>query len=196
MVAGAAAMDAALVAPRLQLGLARRRSVGAVGPHLVAGVGLVQQLVELLAVVHRGVGLGPAADQLVLAVDADVVLVAVVALVVLLGPARILVLLRSLGRLVLPALGRPAGLDRRVLLAAVVLLGCADNGGVGPGLDPGSDRRARCSPWRSSSRCSNSALTRLALVSASRNSHTVVASGTTSSKPRPRKRMNESRSRI
>src|SRR5262245_405755 len=123
-------MDAALVAHRLQLGLALRRPVGAVGPHLVAGVGLVQHLIELLAVVHRGVGLGPAADQLVLAVDADVVLVAVKAPVVLLGPARILVLLRSLGRLVLPALGRLAGLDRRVLLAAVVLPGCADNGGI------------------------------------------------------------------
>ena len=79
---------------------------------------------------HRGVGLGVAADQLVLAVDADVVLVAVEALVVLLGPAGVLVLLRILGWLFLPALGRLAGLDRLVLLAAVVLPGRADNGGV------------------------------------------------------------------
>src|SRR6185295_2373924 len=69
MVAGSAAMDAALVALRLQLGLGLDRPVGAVGPHLVAGVGFVQNLIELLAVVHRGVGLGVAADQLVLAVD-------------------------------------------------------------------------------------------------------------------------------
>src|SRR5262245_1742256 len=139
MVAGPAAMDAALVALRLERLFALDRPVGAVGPHLVAGVGLVQHLIELLAVVHRGIRLGVAADQLVLAVDADVVLVAVEALAVLLGPAGILVLLRSPGRLVLPALGRLAGLDRLVLFAAVVLPGRADNGGVGPGLDPGSD---------------------------------------------------------
>src|SRR5262245_23594090 len=108
MVAGPAAMNAALVALRLQLGFGLYRPVGAVGPHLAAGVGLVQHLIELLAVVHRGVGPGPAADQLVLAVDADVVLVAVEALAVLLGPARILVLLCSPGRLFLPALGRLA----------------------------------------------------------------------------------------
>src|SRR5262245_51891462 len=58
MVAGPAAMDAALVALRLERLFALDRPVGAVGPHLVAGVGLVQHLIELLAVVHRGVGLG------------------------------------------------------------------------------------------------------------------------------------------
>src|SRR4029079_18968647 len=117
MVAGSAAMDAALVALRLQLGRGLDRPVGAVGPHLVAGVGFVQNLIELLAVVHRGgafgveaqtavlvVGAELGADPLVLAVDADVVLVAVEALVVLLGPAGILVLLRILGRFFLPAL--------------------------------------------------------------------------------------------
>ena len=69
MVAGAAAMDAALVAPLLEPGFDLRRPVGAVAPHLVAGVGLVQHLIELLAVVDGGIRLGIAAHELVLAVE-------------------------------------------------------------------------------------------------------------------------------
>jgi len=86
-------MNPALVALLLELGLHLRRPVGAIGPHLVAGIGLVQNLIELLAIVDRGVGLRIAANDLVLTVDADVVLVAVEALVILLGPARVLILL-------------------------------------------------------------------------------------------------------
>ena len=130
MVAGAAAMDAALVALGLKLGFDLCRPVGAVGPHLAAGVGLIQYLIELLAVVNGGVGLGITADELVLTVDADVVLVAVEGLLVLLGPTRVFIFLRILGRFFLPPFGRLARLDRLVLLAAVVLLGRADNGGV------------------------------------------------------------------
>jgi hypothetical protein len=80
--------------------------------------------------VNRGIALGVAADQLVLAIDANVVLVTVVAFSALLGPTRVLVLLRVLGRLLLPYLGRFAPFDRLVLVTAVALLGRADNGGV------------------------------------------------------------------
>src|SRR5262249_1223038 len=76
-------MDAAFVALFLELRFSFRRPIGAVGPHLVAGVGLVQDLIKLLAVVNGRVGLGIAPNDLVLAVDADVVLVAVEAF---LGP--------------------------------------------------------------------------------------------------------------
>jgi hypothetical protein len=75
MVAGTPTMNPALVALLLELGFHLRRSVGTIGPHFVAGIGLIQNLIELLAIVHGGVGLGVAADDLVLAVDADVVLV-------------------------------------------------------------------------------------------------------------------------
>src|ERR1700688_2523272 len=123
-------MDAALVALRLELGLDLRRAVGAVGPHLGSGVGLVQNVIELLAVVHAGIRLRVPADELVHAVDANVVLVAVEAVVVLLGPARILVFLGILGRLLLPAFRRLAGLDRLVLAPAVVLHGCGHDRGI------------------------------------------------------------------
>jgi len=78
-------MDAALVALRLELGLDLGRPIGAVGPHLGSGVGLVQHIIELLAVMHARVRLRVPADELVLAVDANVVLVAVEALVVALS---------------------------------------------------------------------------------------------------------------
>ena len=81
MVAGAAAMDAAPVALFLELRFSFCRPVGAVGPHLVAGVGLVQDLIKLLAVVNRRVGFGIAPNDLVLVVDTDVVLVAVEAFI-------------------------------------------------------------------------------------------------------------------
>jgi len=73
-------MDAALQAlgrkPRLDL----RRAVGAVGPDLLAGVGLIKELLELLAVVDAGVGRVPLTDDLVRLIDADVVLIALVLL--------------------------------------------------------------------------------------------------------------------
>jgi hypothetical protein len=62
------------------------RPIGAVCPYLVLVLDLSQHLVELLAVVNRGIPLGVAADQLVLEID-------------VLGPVRVLVLLRVLGRL-------------------------------------------------------------------------------------------------
>src|ERR1700682_4248545 len=112
-------MDAALVALRLKPWVDLGRTGGAVGPHLRAGGGLVQHIIKLLAVVHTCVRLRVPADELVHAVDANMVLVAVEAVVVLLGPARILVFLGILGRLLLPALRRLAGLDRLILTPAV-----------------------------------------------------------------------------
>src|SRR5215510_1732964 len=130
MVAGTPTMYPALVALLLELGFHLRRPVGTIGPHLIAGIGFVQNLIELLAIVDGGVGLGIAANDLVFAVDADVVLVAIEALVVLLGPARVLILLRILSRLFFPSLRRLARLDGLVLFPGVMLLGCVDNGGI------------------------------------------------------------------
>ena len=109
-------MDAALQPLGRELGLDLGRAVGAVGPHLLAGVALVENVVELLAVVWRGVGGSPLADQLVRLVDADVVLVAVAALAVLLGPACSLVFLGVLGGFFLPLPRRLAGLDCLILV--------------------------------------------------------------------------------
>jgi hypothetical protein len=130
MITGAATMDAALVTLLLKPGFRLYRPVGAVGPHLVAGIGFIQHLIELLAVVHGGIRLGVAADQLVLAVDTNVVLVAVEVLLVLLGPAGVLVFLGILGWLLLPTIWRLARFDRLILFAGVALLGRVDNGGV------------------------------------------------------------------
>src|SRR5262249_25076364 len=130
MVAGSAATDAALVTLLLEPGFDLCRPVGAVGPHRVAGVGLVEHLIELLAVVDRGIRLGIAADELVLAVNDDVVLVAVEAFLVLLAPARILILLRILGQMLLPPFRRLADFDRLILLTPVVLLGRTHNRGI------------------------------------------------------------------
>ena len=76
------------------------------------------------------------------AVDANVVLVAVEAVVVLLGPARILVFLGILGRLLLPALRRLAGLDRLILTPAVVLDGRGHDRGIN-GVHQRVDERIR-----------------------------------------------------
>ena len=75
-----------------------------------------------------------APDHLVLGVRIDVVLVAKEALVVLLGPARIFVLLPVFRGLLLPLLGRLAGLHRLIVLAGVALLGHWHDGGVHPWL--------------------------------------------------------------
>src|SRR5262247_181804 len=130
MIASGAPMDTALQALRLQVRLDLVRAVGAVRPYPVAGAGEIEQIVSLLTVVHGRVGCIPFADQLVRLVHAEVVLVAVEALVILLRPARVLVLLGILGGLLLPSLGRLAGLDRLVLLLGVTLLGHRHNCGV------------------------------------------------------------------
>src|SRR5262245_13253758 len=134
-------MDAAPVALFLELRLSFCRPVGAIGPHLIAVFGLVQDLLKLLAFVNGRVGLGISPNNLVLAVDADVVLVAVEAFLVLLRPACVLIFLRILGRLLIPTLGRLARFDRLVLVTGVVLLGRVDE------WHRQFAHLERCSPW-------------------------------------------------
>ena len=81
----------------LQARLDLDRAVGAVRPHLRAGVGGIEHIGKLLTVMHRRVRRIPFADQLVRLVHPDMVLVAVQALVLPLRPARVLVLLGVLG---------------------------------------------------------------------------------------------------
>src|SRR5215813_13336721 len=123
-------LSASAKALLLQVRLDLDRAVGTVRPDLLAGVGEIEHIVQLLTVVHGRVRRIPFADQLVRLVHADMVLVAVEALVVPLRPARVLVLLGILGGLLLPSLRRLAGLDRLVLLLRVVLLGHRHNRGV------------------------------------------------------------------
>src|SRR6202162_5946578 len=120
MVARAAPVDAAPEAARLQLRLGLGRTVGAVGIDLLRRVGLVQEAIQLLAVVHAGITHLVASDELVLGIRVDVVLVAEKALVVLLGPARVFVFLPVLGGF-LPPLGRRlAGLHRLIVLGVAL----------------------------------------------------------------------------
>jgi hypothetical protein len=60
--------------PGLELGLDLRRPIGAISPHVRCGVGPVEHIVELLAVVDARIRSGEAAHELVLGVNADVVL--------------------------------------------------------------------------------------------------------------------------
>src|SRR5512138_72631 len=93
MTARGADVDTALEASRLELRLGLGRAIGAVGKHLLRGGALVQEPIQLLAVVDGGVAHLVAPDQLVLSIHIHVVLVAEEALAVLLGPAGILVFL-------------------------------------------------------------------------------------------------------
>ena len=89
LVATALAMDPAAQPLRLQRRLDLRRTIGAVRPHPQGRVVPVQDIVENLTVMHRGVRHLIVPHQLVPAIDVDMVLVAVVALTPLLGPARV-----------------------------------------------------------------------------------------------------------
>src|SRR3981189_2891234 len=122
-IASGARGEPALQALLLQARLDLDRAVGAVRPDLLAGVGEIEHIVQLLTVMHGRVRRAPFADQLVGLVPAEMVLVAVETLVVLLRPARVLVLLGILGGLLFPSLRHLAGLDRLVLLLRVALLG-------------------------------------------------------------------------
>src|SRR5262249_54947597 len=124
-------MGAALQVKKIQVRLDQGRAEGAVSPYpVVAGVGEREQIVELLTCVHGRIGSIPFADKIVRLLHAAVMFVGVEALVVLPRPARVLVLLGILGGLLLPSLGRLAGLDRLVLLLGVTLLGRRYNCGV------------------------------------------------------------------
>src|SRR5262247_4675121 len=102
MVAPTASMNPAVVTAGPEFGLDLGRPISAVGKHIIAGVALVQQPIQLLAIVHGRIGHGIMPDQLVLGVRVHMVLVAEEAAAMLLGPARIAVLLPQLGGLLLP----------------------------------------------------------------------------------------------
>src|ERR1700716_2985551 len=121
VVASAALMMTALEAPGSKLRLDLCRAIGAVGEHLRRRVALVQEPIQLLAVVDRRIGHLVAPDQLVLGIRIHVVLVPEKTLAVLLRPARVAILLAQFGRLVVPRLRYPSGLHRRVLVTTVAL---------------------------------------------------------------------------
>src|SRR5258708_32510250 len=102
MVAWAAWMNSNVVSTGDEFGLDLGGPISAVGEHIIAGVALVQQPIQLLAVVHGRIGHGIMPDQLVLGVRVHMVLVAEEAAAMLLGPARIAVLLPHFGGFLLP----------------------------------------------------------------------------------------------
>src|SRR6476646_514807 len=106
MIAPTASMNPTVVTTGPELGLDLGRSISAVSKHIIAGVALVQQPIQLLAVVHGSIGHGIMPDQLVLGVRVHMVLVAEEAAAMLLDAARIAVLLPQLGGLLLPSLIR------------------------------------------------------------------------------------------
>src|ERR1700704_54823 len=102
MIAPTASMNPTVVTTSPEFGLDLGRSISAVSEHIIAGVALVQQPIQLLAVVHGSIGHGIMPDQLVLGVRVHMVLVAEEVAATLLGPARIAVLLPHFGGLLLP----------------------------------------------------------------------------------------------
>ena len=124
------AMNMALQAASAEFFLDLLAAIGAVGPHGRSRVARIENIFELLAVVHARVAHHVTAHEFVPAIDADVVLVTEIRAFMLLRPARVLVHLAVLGRLRFPVFQRPAFLDRLVLLARtegrgykIVLLG-------------------------------------------------------------------------
>lgn len=115
------ATHAALQGTLAERGFDLLAAIGAVGPNIGGRVARVENVVELLAVVHARVADRVAAYELVLAIDVHVVLVAEVRTPVLFRPARVPVLLSLLCRL--PILRRLARLDRLVVVPAVALPG-------------------------------------------------------------------------
>src|SRR5262245_12111651 len=81
-------MNPALVTAGPEFGFDLGRPISAVGEHIIAGVVLVQQPIQLLAVVHGGIGHGIMPDQLVLGVRVHMILVAEEAAAMLLDPAH------------------------------------------------------------------------------------------------------------
>src|SRR3954468_3193790 len=121
MIAPTASMNPTVVTTGPEFGLDLNRSISAVSEHIIAGVARVQQLIQLLAVVHGSIGHGIMPDQLVLGVRVHMVLVAEEAAAMLLGPARITVLLPHFGRLLLPP-RRCAASPQLVVLVTTVPL--------------------------------------------------------------------------
>src|SRR5881394_2969488 len=76
MVARGAPMNTALKAAGSKSPLDLGRAISAVSEHIIAGIALVQQPIQLLAVVHGRIGHSIMPDQLVLGVRVHMVLVA------------------------------------------------------------------------------------------------------------------------
>src|SRR4051812_3644732 len=121
MVAPTASMNPTVVTASPEFGLGLGRPISAVGEHIIAGVPLVQQPIQLLTVVHGRIGHGIMPDQLVLGVRVHMVLVAEEAAAMLLGPTRIAVLLPQLGALLLPPRRCAPSPQLGVLVATVPL---------------------------------------------------------------------------
>src|SRR5580765_1950336 len=85
MIAPTASMNPTVVSTGPEFGLDLGRPISAVGEHIIAGVALVQQPFQLLAVVYGRIGHGIMPDQLVLGVRVHMVLVAEEAAAMLLG---------------------------------------------------------------------------------------------------------------
>lgn len=105
-------------------------TISAVGPHGACGIGRIEQIIELLAVMHRSVGHAIAPHQLMPPVDTHVIFVTKVGVPVLLCPAGVLVLLAVLSRLLLSFLRGFARLHRRIVIARVALARCRNDGGI------------------------------------------------------------------
>src|SRR4051794_30054141 len=116
MVAPTASMNPTVVSTGPEFGLDLGRPISAVGEHIIAGVALVQQPIQLLAVVHGRIGHGIMPDQLVLGVRVHMVLVAEEAAAMLLGPAR-----THFGGLLLPPRWCAPSLQLGVLVTTVPL---------------------------------------------------------------------------
>src|SRR5438067_7592188 len=76
MVAPTASMNLTVVTAGPEFGVDLGRPISAVGEHIIAGVALNQQPIQLLAVVHGRIGHGILPDQLVLGVRVHMVFVA------------------------------------------------------------------------------------------------------------------------
>src|SRR6266487_748542 len=121
MIAPTASMNLTVVTTGPEFGLDLGRPISAVGEHIIAGVALNQQPIQLLAVVHGRIGHGILPDQLVLGVRVHMVFVAEETAAMLLGPARIAVLLPQLGGVLLPPCRCALRLQLGVLVTTVPL---------------------------------------------------------------------------
>src|SRR6476659_5549832 len=121
MVAPTASMNPTVVSTGPEFGLDLGRSISAVGEHIIAGVALVQQPIQLLAVVHGRIGHRIMPDQLVLGVRVHMVLVTEEAAAIASWSSAHRVLLPHFGGLLLPPRWCAPSLHLGVLVTTVPL---------------------------------------------------------------------------
>lgn len=92
-----AALNPAAVTLRFKAGFRGFGTIGAVGPHIPAGIAAIEQAVQGLRVVNTGIGDRVLAYQLGGIINVDVVLVPVIVLITFLGPTRLGILLATSG---------------------------------------------------------------------------------------------------